>query len=418
MTTLDSDRTIPIGERLKPAPAAIPAGADASAGLPANVDVAVIGAGVIGLSIGWRLACRGMSVAVFERGEAGAGASLAATGMLAAAAEHEAGGEELLALALESQRQWPAFRAAVEADGNRSIDYRDEGTLVVALGRDEVERLRFRHEQQRRAGLNTNWLNAMQVRGTESGLRASVAGGILCRDDHQVDPRPLIPALVSALRARGGLLFENRPVTSLDMSGGRVSGLLTTAGCCRAGTVIVAGGAWSTDGLLPPAIELPMRPLKGQALALRTTRQTPPPRHVIWTEQIHLAPKSDGRLIVGATMEDTGFNPAITAGGVLALLEGVHRALPSSEEMEIEAVWSGFRPTSDDDAPIIGETGIAGLLIATGHHRNGILLAPVTAAAMEQLVTTGAMSGAARRFGLERFQQHGAATARSAGAQR
>lgn len=417
MTTLDSDRTIPIGERLKP-PADAVFDANTSSGFPAKVDVAVIGAGVIGLSIAWRLACRGMSVAVFERGEAGSGTSFAATGMLAAAAEHESCGEALLALALESQRQWPKFRAAVEAEANSSIDYRDEGTLVVALGRDEVERLRFRHEQQRRAGLNTNWLNAMEVRGIEPGLRASVAGGILCRDDHQVDPRSLIPALVSALRARGGLLLQNCPVTSLEMSGGRVAGLLTTAGRCQARMVIVASGVWSTDGLLPPEIELPMRPLKGQALALRTTRQTGSPRHVIWTEQIHLAPKSCDRLIVGATMEDAGFNPAITAGGVLALLEGVHRALPSSEEMEIEAVWSGFRPTSDDDAPIIGETGVPGLLIATGHHRNGILLAPVTALAIEQLVTTGSMSGAARLLGLARFQQPSAATAQTAGARR
>ena len=417
MSSFGPDRTIPIGERLKP-PADAAFDAKASSNIPATVDVAVIGAGVIGLSIAWRLACRGMSVAVFERGEAGSGTSLAATGMLAAAAEHESGGEELLALALESQRQWPAFRAAVEAEGNSSIDYRDEGTLVVALGRDEVERLRFRHEQQRRAGLNTNWLNGMEVRGIEPGLRASIAGGILCRDDHQVDPRPLIPALVSALRARGGLVLQNCPVTSLEMSGGRVAGLLTTAGRCQAGTVIVAGGVWSTDGLLPPEIELPMRPLKGQALALRTTRQTGSPRHVIWTEQIHLAPKSDGRLIVGATMEDAGFNPAITAGGVLALLEGVHRALPSSEEMEIEAVWSGFRPTSDDDAPILGETGVPGLLIATGHHRNGILLAPVTAAAIEQLVTTGSISGTAQLFSLARFQRRSAGTSRAAGGQR
>ena len=132
-----------------------------------------------------------------------------------------------------------------------------------------------------------------------------------------------------------------------------------------------------------------MRPLKGQALALRTTRQTGSPRHVIWTEQIHLAPKSDGRLIVGSTMEDAGFNSAITAGGMLALLEGVHRALPSSEEMEIEAIWSGFRPTTDDDAPILGATGVPGLLIATGHHRNGILLTPLTAAAVSAYVLTG-----------------------------
>jgi glycine oxidase len=207
-------------------------------------------------------------------------------------------------------------------------------------------------------------------------------------------------------------------VTSLDMAGGRVSGVLTSAGLCRARTVIAAAGAWSNDGVLPPTLDIPMRPLKGQALALRTSRQTGAPRHVIWTEQIHLAPKGDGQLIVGSTMEDAGFNPAITAGGVLALLEGAHRALPSSEEMEIEAVWSGFRPTTDDDAPIIGESGIPGLLLATGHHRNGILLAPVTATAIEQLITDGAISGAAHQFSLARFQRNSTAPAQIAGARR
>ena len=166
--------------------------------------------------------------------------------------------------------------------------------------------------------------------------------------------------------------------------------------------VIVAGGVWSVDGLLP--FEIPLRPLKGQALALRTTRETGSLSHVVWTEQVHLAPKGDGRLIVGATMEDAGFNAAITAGGTLALLEGVHRALPSSEEMEIEAIWSGFRPTTEDDAPILGVTNVPGLLVATGHHRNGILLAPATAVAIEELVMTGAMTGAARLFGFDRFQ--------------
>jgi glycine oxidase len=415
--TLYTDRTVAPGERLKP-PAEFHGGAGAAPTLPAQADVAVIGAGVIGLSIAWRLMSRGLSVAVFDRAEAGSGTSYAATGMLAAAAEHEPGGEELLALALDSQRQWLDFRTALEADANATIDYRDEGTLVVALGRDEVERLRFRHEQQRRAGLNTSWLNGMEARRVEPGLRASVAAGISCPDDHQVDPRRVVPALASAFVGRGGFLIQGNPVTSLDMAGGRVSGVLTSAGLCRARTVIAAAGAWSNDGILPPTLDIPMRPLKGQALALRTSRQTGAPRHVIWTEQIHLAPKGDGQLIVGSTMEDAGFNPAITAGGVLALLEGVHRALPSSEEMEIEAVWSGFRPTTDDDAPIIGESGIPGLLLATGHHRNGILLAPVTATAIEQLITEGAISGAANQFGLARFQRNSTGTAQIAGARR
>jgi glycine oxidase len=180
--------------------------------------------------------------------------------------------------------------------------------------------------------------------------------------------------------------------------------LVTAAGVCQARTVIVANGVWAADILLSQGIDIPLRPLKGQALALKATKQTSMLSRVVWTEQIHLAPKSDGRLIVGSTMEDAGFNAAITAGGMLALLEGVHRALPSSEEMEIEAIWSGFRPTTDDDAPILGATGVPGLLIATGHHRNGILLAPVTAAALEELVTSGSMTGAAPLFGLDRFQ--------------
>jgi len=416
--TFDTDKTIAIGERLKPPADLSLRNAALSSELPPLVDVAVIGAGVIGLSIGWRLVQRGLSVAVFDRGEAGSGTSYAATGMLAAAAEHEPGCDEFLALALESQRQWPEFRAALEADAGPSVDYRNEGTLVVALGRDEVERLRFRHEQQRRASLDTKWLNGLDVRSIEPGLRASVAAGIFCPGDHQVDPRRLVPALASAFVRQGGFLFQGCPVTALDMTGGRVSGVITPAGRCQAQTVVAAAGVWSADGILPATLDIPMRPLKGQALALRTSRQTGAPRHVIWTEQIHLAPKTDGQLIVGSTMEDTGFNPAITAGGVLALLEGVHRALPSSEEMEIEAVWSGFRPTTDDDAPIIGDSGIPGLLLATGHHRNGILLAPVTAVAIEQLITTGAMPGAASHFGLRRFQENSAAPAQIAGARR
>jgi len=373
--------------------------------LPSEVDVAVVGAGVIGLAIAWRLASRGLSVAVFDRGAPGSGTTFAATGMLAAAAEHEPGGENLLALAIESQRLWPGFRSAIEAESHLSIDYRDEGTLVVALGRDEVERLRFRYDHQRRAGLGIQWLNGTEARRREPGLRSSVAAGVLCAEDHQVDPRHLIPALVRALRARGGRIFQNCIVESLETSGGRLSGLVTSAGACKAQTAIIAAGAWSAEGPLSSIVEIPVRPLKGQALALRTTPQSGSLSHVVWTEQVHLAPKSNGTLIVGATMEEAGFNPAITAGGALMLLEGVHRALPSSEEMEIEAIWSGFRPTTEDDAPILGVTPVPGLLVATGHHRNGILLVPATATAIEQLVISGTMTGAAQPFGLDRFQK-------------
>jgi len=370
--------------------------------MPAAVDVAVVGAGVIGLSIAWRLALRGLSVAVFERAAVGAGASLAATGMLAAAAEHEPGCHDLLALALESQRQWPQFRAALEAQSGQDIDFRESGTLVVALGRDEVERLRFRHDLHKRCDLPTRWLGGPEVRAMEPALRPSVAAGLYCADDHQVDPRLVMAALRAAYIAAGGLLIEQCAATGVDLAGGRAAGVATARGGCRASTVVLAAGAWTGD-ILPAGLSVPIRPLKGQALAVRSTPDTGTLAHIVWTEQIHMAPKGDGRLIVGATVEERGFDDAITAGGLYALLEGARRAFPAVEEMAVDAVWTGFRPSSTDDAPILGGTSIPGLVLATGHHRNGYLLAPATALAMEALIADGELPAVARPFGLDRF---------------
>jgi glycine oxidase len=380
-----------------------PASASRPAAVPAAVDVAVVGAGVIGLSIAWRLAQRGLSVAVFDRAGAGAGASLAATGMLAAAAEHEPGDPELLALALESQRMWPEFGRALEAQSGLAIDFRESGTLVVALGRDEVERLRFRHDLHVRCGLATQWLGGPQVRAMEPGLRPSVAAGLFCPDDHQVDPRLVMTALRGAVHASGASLIEHCAVEALDLAGGRVCGVVTAAGRCHATSVVLAAGAWTAGNLLPAGLVVPVRPLKGQALALTATAETGTLSHIVWTEQVHLAAKGDGRLIVGATVEERGFDAAVTAGGLYALLEGARRAFPAIEEMAVEAVWTGFRPSSIDDAPILGATGVDGLVIATGHHRNGYLLAPVTALAIEALIADGNMPAVAHAFGLDRF---------------
>jgi len=393
-----------VGKPLRPVDAAERSAVPERARQPASVDVAIVGGGVIGLSIAWRLAAAGLGVAVFERGEVGSGASLAATGMLAAATELEPGGADLLALALESQRSWLRFRDELEAEAGLDIDYRAEGTLTVAIGRDEVDRLRFRHELQARHGLAARWLDGAAARALEPALRPSVSAGIFCAEDHQVDPRRLIPALRRAAAARGAHILEQLPVRSVETVGGRAGGVVTAQGLCRASMVVIANGAWAGSGDVPGnRLAVPVRPLKGQALALRATARTGAPAHVVWTEQVHLAPKAGGRLLVGATVEECGFDSAVTAGAVFALIDGARRALPSIEDMEIEAVWTGFRPTSDDDAPILGATPIAGLVLATGHHRNGILLAPVTAQAIHDLVTAGEMTGAAARFGLDRF---------------
>lgn len=373
--------------------------------LPPRADVAVVGAGLIGLSAAWRLAEQGLSVVVVERERVGAGASLAATGMLAPAAEHEPGSDLLLPLALESLRRWPAFRDALQAASGTTIDYREDGTLVLAIGRDEVERLRFRYDLQRRSGVAAEWLNGEAVRRYEPVLRPSVTAGILCPLDHQVDPVSVMTALERACRAAGVVIVEGCAVDGLDWQGGRVRGLHTASGSVAAGTVILASGAWSGErGLLPEHLALPVRPLKGQSLALRTTRQTGTLTRMVWTEQVHMAPKSDGQLVVGATVEDCGFRPGVTAGGLYALLEGARRVLPGIEEMEVEAVWSGYRPTSDDDAPIIDALA-PGLVVATGHHRNGYLLAPITADAVAMLVTAGDVPDVAKSFSRARFDR-------------
>ena len=372
--------------------------------MPERVDVAVVGAGIIGLSVGWRLAERGLGVAVFDAQAAGSGTSSAATGMLAAAAEHEPGGTALLALGLESQSLWPGFRHDLERCAGLSIDYRAEGTLVLAVGRDEVDRLRARHALQRRDGLATRWLSGTAARDVEPGLRAAVSAGIVCPDDHQVDPRLLLQALRLAFLRAGGHLVEHHPVETLDRERGGVTGIVAAGRTCRAGTIVLAtGAAVGSAALMPAEVRLPVRPLKGQSMALRMRRGPLPVDHVVWTSEIHLAPKSDGRLILGATVEEAGFDSAITAGAAFALLDAARRVLPGIEEMAIESLWAGFRPTSEDDAPILGETALPGLVVAAGHHRNGYLLAPVTAQAIADLVTTGLIRGEAVRFGAARF---------------
>jgi glycine oxidase len=265
-----------------------------------------------------------------------------------------------------------------------------------------VERLRFRHDLHRRCGLPTRWLSGPEVRAMEPALRPSVAAGFYCADDHQVDPQLVMAALRAAYIAAGGRLFEHCTIAGVDLEGGRVAGVATARGSCRAATVVLTAGAWTGD-LLPPGLKVPVRPLKGQALAVRATPDTGTLAHIVWTEQIHMAPKGDGRLIVGATVEERGFDDAITAGGLYALLEGARRAFPVIEEMAIAAVWTGLRPSSIDDAPILGATSIPGLVLATGHHRNGYLLAPATAFAMEALIADGALPAVAQPFRLDRF---------------
>jgi glycine oxidase len=324
--------------------------------------------------------------------------------MLAAAVETEPGEEALLALTLESQRMWPNFAQELEAVSGVSIGYRDEGTIVVALTRDDAGQLRFTFEFQKSLGLDLEWLSGAEARRREPHLRPGISGAVFSPRDHQVDNRRLARALARAARQAGAVLYEHDPVREVEVTGGRVTAAVTEHRREHADIIVLAAGAWSREIGGIPAIHLPpVRPIKGQMLALDMDPANPLLHHVVWLPRGYLVPRRDGRLVVGGTVEERGFDASITAGGLLALIEGAWRAIPGIEELPVAETWVGFRPGSRDDAPMLGPSGVDGLVIATGHHRNGILLTPLTVEAVSAFVLTGQLPAAVRAFTPERF---------------
>lgn len=373
--------------------------------------MAIIGAGVVGLGIAWRLAGRGARVTVFDKGAAGAGASHAAAGMLAACLEAEPGEEALTALGRESQRRWPAFAAELQQLTGIDIGLRTEGTLAVALTSDDQARLAHLLPFQRSLGLPLEWISAAETRRREPHLATRLAGAVWSPEDHQVDNRKLAGALRAAAERAGAVIREHTAVDSITVEGPRVTGVVLADGTrVPADVVVLAAGAWSAAVRgLDPALRPPVRPVKGQMMALAMDAAHPLLTHVVWAPGVYLVPRRDGRLLVGATVEDKGFDASLTAGGILSLLEAAWRAVPAIEELPIAETWVGFRPGSRDDAPILGPAPVAGLVYATGHHRNGILLAPVTADGIAALILDGALDPAIRPFGIERFSRAQAA---------
>jgi glycine oxidase len=368
-------------------------------------NVAIIGAGVIGLGIAWRLALRGVPVAVFDKGASGAGASHAAAGMLAACAEAEPGEEALVTLGRASQARWPAFAAELKQASGVDVGLRSEGTLVVALTSDDQARLGHQLVFQQKLGLPLQWISAAETRRREPHLAGKLAGAVFSPEDTQVDNRKLAAALRIAAEMAGASISEHQAVMTISSDAGRVDGIVLADGSKVAADVtVLAAGAWSRniDGLAPE-LRPPVRPIKGQMLALRMDPTAPLLTHVVWAPGAYLVPRLDGRLLVGATVEEKGYDTSLTAGGILTLLEAAWRVVPAVEELPIDEMWVGHRPGSRDDAPILGTGLIDGLIYATGHHRNGILLTPITADAIAELVLDGAADPAIRPFSIERF---------------
>ncbi len=356
------------------------------AGTKNSSDVIVVGAGLIGLASAWELAGRGHAVTVVERETPGCGATRVAAGMLAPIGELDFGEPELLLMNLRSRELYPGFVAAVEEATGLDTGYRHTGALHVALDRDEAGELRRILELQQRHGLESNWLGPMAARELEPGVSSSLAGAVLVEEDAVVDPRALVEALKAGL-TEAGVRIETATVTGLSLTDGRADGVETSAGTLFAKTVLAAPGAEAgVAEWLPEAVRPPVRPVKGQVVELRGSAESPAFERILGSERVYIAPRPDGRVILGATVEEMGFDRRVTGGGVHEMLREAYRLLPDVAEMEFLGATAGLRPGTPDNLPVIGRTGIAGLILATGHYRNGILLAPVTARAVADLV--------------------------------
>ncbi|GHH84957.1 glycine oxidase ThiO [Streptomyces capitiformicae] len=375
-------------------------------------DVLVVGGGIIGLVTAWRAAQRGFATAVVDP-EPGGGAAQVAAGMLAAVTELHYGEQTLLGLNLQSARRYPDFAAELTEATGLDLGYRRSGTLAVALDADDRAHLRELHALQRRSGLASEWLSGRDCRRLEPMLAPGVRGGLRVDGDHQIDPRRLARALVTACE-RAGVAFHRAWAEELSVARERAAGVRTSDGTLlAAGQVVLAAGSLSgrlagvPDEVLPP-----VRPVKGQVLRLTVPKRYAPflsrtVRALVRGSHVYLVPRENGELVVGATSEELGWDTTVTAGGVYELLRDAHELVPGITELPLTETRAGLRPGSPDNAPLLGPTALDGLLLATGHYRNGVLLTPVTGDVMAQVLTTGELPEEARDFTPLRFQGSG-----------
>ena len=359
----------------------------------ASSGVVVIGGGVIGLSVAWRAAQRGHAVCVLERGELGAGTSRVAAGMLAPVTEADAGELALLELGLRSARAWPAFADELAAASGADPGLHRCGTLVVARDGDEAAALQRELALRVDLGLDVERILPSAARRLEPALAPTLRLALAIPGDHAADPRALLRALTEAARRAGAQLRTGAEVRSIRVEDGRVAGVELARGeLVSSGRVVVAAGAWSgAIGGLPAGAGVPLRPVKGQILRLRDPQGPGLLERIVRFEGGYLVPRGDGRYVLGATMEERGFDTTVTAGALYELLRDAGELVPGVHELIVEEAAAGLRPATPDNAPALGAAAdVEGLVWATGHHRSGILLAPVTAD-----IVAGVLDGAA-----------------------
>ena len=341
--------------------------------------IVVIGAGLIGLGIAYELAKRGADVRVVDANAPGRAASWAGAGMLAPYSEAavDAG---FAAFCVRSLALYPAYVEELRACSSVDARLRLDGTLEVAFEAAGAERLQRHLAELSGRGVAARWVSSADVRRLEPSL-GNCAGGVAVEGEGQVDNRRLGRALEAACLALHVPIDTGAGAVALEADARRVLGVRTPEGFRPANAVVNASGAWAGElAGVPEAARIPVRPIKGQMLALAAPRGFI--GRVLWVPGAYLVPRDDGRLLVGATVEDAGFDVRVTARGQHALLGAALAALPSLGERTVSETWAGLRPGSPDGKPFIGATGLSGYFVAAGHYRNGILLTPATALAV------------------------------------
>ena len=348
------------------------------ASINGSADVVVIGGGVIGLTIARALALRGVrDVCLIERGRLGTEASFAAAGMLLPQVEADAQ-DEFFNLACQSRDLYPAFAAALREETGIDVELDTTGTLYVALTEQDNEAIQKRYEWQTRAGLTVQRLSAAEARELEPCISEATLGALRFPNDIQVENRRLLTALANSVKKHGVTIAIQTSVDSVLVEGNRVRGVQTSRGVVSCSIAVVAAGTWSSFIKSSPQSPIPtIEPVRGQMVCLEAKPQLT--RHVIYSPRGYIVPRQDGRLLAGSTSEHAGFAKCVTAGGISTILHNALEISLAISELPVVDTWAGLRPRAADGLPVLGPCGeIDGLFYATGHYRNGILLAPLT----------------------------------------
>jgi glycine oxidase len=367
--------------------------------MKSSYEVVVIGGGVIGLTIARALAQRGLrDVCLIERARLGTEASFAAAGMLLPQVE-AATKDDFFTLACRSRDLYASFAAALHEETGIDVELDTTGTLYLALNSTDQEEIEKGYYFQSRAGLAIELLSTSAARALEPCISESITGALLFPQDIQVENRRLLNALANSVSNLGVNFLTGTNVDSLVVEGNRLTGVQTSSGAITCSTVVVAAGTWSS---FIKHTSFSIEPVRGQMVCLEAKPQLT--RHVIFSRRGYIVPRRDGRLLAGSTSENAGFDKSVTAGGINKILQNAHEISPAISNLPIVDTWAGLRPRAADGLPVLGPcVEIDGLFYATGHYRNGILLAPITGELISEAIVEGVASPLLAPFSPERF---------------